>query len=90
MELLKWSRMARLKLFNEAFVEGIVSKDWRTMIVSVHKGKWEKGICKNYMEISFLNSIRKVYAGIMVERVRRMMRNRLLKSKVRLDVVEDL
>ena len=60
------------KLCSRAFVEGVVPKDWRrAVIVPFYKGKGVKGICKNYRGISLLSVVGKVYAGILVERVRR-------------------
>ena len=40
------------------------------MIVSLYKGKGEKTECK-YRGISFLSVVGKIYAGILVDRVRR-------------------
>ena len=60
------------KLCSKAFVEGIVPKDWRrAVIVPLYKGKGEKGVCRNYRGISLLSVVGKIYAGILVERVRR-------------------
>jgi hypothetical protein len=60
------------KLCNKAFMEGIVPKDWRrAVIVPLYKGKGEKGNCSNYRGISLLSVVGKLYAGILVERVRR-------------------
>jgi hypothetical protein len=60
------------KLCNKAFVEGIVPKDWsRAVIVPLYKGKGDKGNCRNYRGISLLSVVGKIYAGILVERVRR-------------------
>jgi hypothetical protein len=54
------------------FLEGIVPRDWRrAVIVPLYKGKGEKGNCRNYRGISLLSVVGKVYAGILVERVRR-------------------
>src|SRR5678815_1650706 len=53
-------------------MEGIVPRDWRrAVIVPLYKGKGEKGNCRNYRGISLLSVVGKVYAGILVERVRR-------------------
>ena len=42
------------------------------MIVPLCKGKGERNDCKNYYRgICLLNVIRKIYAGIFVDRVRR-------------------
>jgi hypothetical protein len=60
------------KLCNKAFAEGIVPKDWsRAVIVPLYKGKGDKGNCRNYRGISLLSIVGKIYAGILVERVRR-------------------
>ena len=37
----------------------------------LYKGKGEKGNCSNYRGISLLSVVGKLYAGILVERVRR-------------------
>jgi hypothetical protein len=60
------------KLCNKVFVEGIVPKDWsKAVIVPLYKGKGDKGNCRNYRGISLLSVVGKIYAGILVERVRR-------------------
>ena len=60
------------KLCNKAFVEGKVPKDWRrAIIVPLYKGKGGKGSCRNYRGISLLSIVGKIYAGILIERVRR-------------------
>ena len=61
-----------LKLCNKAFMEGIVSRDWRrAVIVPLYKGKGDKGNCRNYRVFSLLSVVGKIYAGVLVERVRR-------------------
>src|SRR5678815_4221110 len=61
-----------LKLCNKAFMEGIVPRDGRrAVIVPLYKGKGDKGNIRNYRGISLLSVIGKIYAGILVERVRR-------------------
>ena len=61
-----------LKLCNKAFMEGIVQRDWRrAVIVPLYKGKGDKGNCRNYRGISLLSVVGKIYAGILVERARR-------------------
>ena len=48
----------------------VVPEDWRpAVIVSLYKGKGEKTECKNYRSISLLIVVRKIYAGILVDRV---------------------
>ena len=60
------------KLCNKAFNEGVVPKDCRrAVIVHLYKGKREKGNCRNYRGISLLSVVGKKYAGILVDRVRR-------------------
>ena len=60
------------KLCKKAFEEGVVPMDWRrAVIVPLYKGKGEKGNCRNYRGISLLSVVGKVYAGILVDRVRR-------------------
>ena len=41
------------------------------MIVPLYMGKGERNECKNYRGISLLSRVRKVYAGILVDRVYR-------------------
>ena len=41
------------------------------MIVPLYKGKEENTECNNYRGISLLNVVRKLYAGILVDRVYR-------------------
>ena len=41
------------------------------MIVSPYKGKGERTEYKDYRSIELLNVVGKIYAGILVERVRR-------------------
>src|SRR5678815_3019926 len=60
------------KLCNKSIMEGIVSRDWRrAVIVPLYKGKGDKGNCRNYIGISLLSVVGKIYAFILVERVRR-------------------
>ena len=45
---------------------------WRSaVIVPLHKGKGERTECKNYRGISLLSVVGKIYAEILVDRVRR-------------------
>ena len=61
-----------LKLRNKALMKGIVSRDWRrAVIVPLYKGKGDKGNCRNYRVFSLLSVVGKIYAGVLVERVRR-------------------
>ena len=47
-------------------------EDWRSAVsVSLYKGKGERTEYKNYRGISFLSVIGKIYAGILVDKVRR-------------------
>ena len=41
------------------------------LIVPLYKGKGERSECKNSRGISLLSVVRKIYAGILVDRVRR-------------------
>ena len=41
------------------------------MIVPLHKSKGERTECKNYIDIGLLTVVGKMYAGILVDRVRR-------------------
>ena len=48
-------------------------EDWRSALTfPLHKGKGEKNECKNYRCIGLLSMIGKIFAGILVDRVRRM------------------
>ena len=59
-------------LCNMAFESGVVTEDWRSLvIVPLYKGKGERIECKNYRGISLLSVVVKIYAGILVDRVRR-------------------
>ena len=40
------------------------------MIVPLYKGKGERIECKKYRGISLLSLVRKIYAGILLDRVR--------------------
>ena len=41
------------------------------MIVPLYKSKGERNDCKNYRDISLLSVVGKIYAGILIDRVRR-------------------
>ena len=43
------------------------------MTVTLYKGKGKKTECKNYRGISLLSVVGKIYEGILVDRVRRVM-----------------
>ena len=59
------------KLCKMAFENGVVSEYWRSAgIVPLCKDKGEMTKCKNYRGISFLSVVGKIYAGILVDRVR--------------------
>ena len=60
------------RLCNMAFDSGAVPEDCRSaVIVLLYKAKRERTECKNYRGISLLSVIGKIYAGILVGRVRR-------------------
>ena len=60
------------RLYNMAFESGVVSEDWRfAVIVPLYKVKGERTECKNYRDINLLSVIGKIYAGVLVDRVRR-------------------
>jgi len=65
--VLEWlTRICRICL-----TEGVVPKDWqRAIIVSLYKGKGDRGECKNYRGISLLSIPGKVYGRVLIERVR--------------------
>ena len=45
-------------------------ENWRSVvIVPLYKGKGERTECKNYRGISLLSMVRKIYAGILEDRV---------------------
>ena len=55
-----------------AFESSVVPEDWRSaVIVPLYKDKGERTECKNYRGISLLSVVGKIYAGIIVDRVRR-------------------
>ena len=59
------------KLCNMAFESGVVHEDLRSaVIVRLHKDKGEMIKCKKYRGISLLSGISKIYADILVDRVR--------------------
>ena len=50
-----------------------MTEDWRsTVIVPLYKGKGDRTECKNYRGISLLSVDRKIYVGILGNRVHRM------------------
>ena len=54
------------------FESGVVPEDWRSaMIVPLCKGKGERNECKNYRSLKFLSVVGKIYAIILIERIRR-------------------
>ena len=60
------------RVCNTVFKSGVVAEDWRsTVIVLLYKGKGERNDCKNYRGISLLSVVEKIYAGILLDRVRR-------------------
>ena len=60
------------RLCNMAFESEVVPEDWRSIvIVSLYKIKRERNECKYYREISFLSMVGKIYVGILVYRVHR-------------------
>ena len=55
-----------------AFKSGVVPEDWRyTVIVPLYKGKGERTECRNYRGINLLSMVQNIYAGILVDRVRK-------------------
>ena len=63
------------RLCNMAFEKGVVSEDWRSAVIDLlYKGKGERTQCKSYRGISLLSVAGKIYAGILVDRVRRVTR----------------
>ena len=58
-----------------AFESDVVAEDWRSVIVPLYKGKGEWTQCKNYRCIGLISVVRKIYMGILVDRVHRMTEN---------------
>ena len=55
-----------------AFESGVVPEDWRfAVIVPLYKGKEARTECSNYRGIVLSSVVEKMYAGILVERVRK-------------------
>ena len=56
-----------------AFESGVVPEDCRSaVIVPLNKGKEKRNEWKNYRGISLFSVVGKIYAGILIDRVRRM------------------
>ena len=50
-----------------------MTEDWRSaLIVPLYNGKGERIECKNYIGISLLSVVRKIYTGILIDRLHRM------------------
>ena len=63
------------KLCSMVFESDVVPEDLRSaVIVPLYKGKGEMIECKNYRGISLLSVVGKIYADILVDRVRRVTR----------------
>ena len=55
-----------------AFDSGVVPENWRSAVIApLYKGKGERDKCKNYRDIRLLSVVGKIYAWILVDRVRR-------------------
>ena len=53
-----------------AFEICVIPEDWRSaVIVPLYKGKGDRTECKHYRGISLLMWVKKIYAGILVDRV---------------------
>ena len=59
------------RLYNIAFESDVPGDRRSAIIVPLYKGKGEKTEYNNYRGITFLNVVGKIYAGILVDRVRR-------------------
>ena len=73
-EMLKGDRVVdwKWRLCNMAFENGVVSEDCRSAVIfPLYKGKGEKNKFKNYKRISLLSVVRKIYAGTLIDRVRK-------------------
>ena len=51
------------------------------MIIPVYKGKGERTECSNYRDISLLIVVRKIFAGILVDRVCKVTEGLVMMSK---------
>ena len=62
------------RLCNKAFESGFVSEDWRSAVIFLmYEGKGiERTECKDYRGIALLSMVKKLYGGILVDRVHRM------------------
>ena len=61
-----------LKVCNMAFESGVVAEDCRSaMIDALYKSKEERTEYSNYRGISLLKVVGKIYAGILVDRIRK-------------------
>ena len=59
------------RLCNMAFENGVVPGDWRSAVIApLSKDKGERNECKNYRGISLLCVVGKIYAEILVDRIR--------------------
>ena len=59
------------KLCSMCWDLGVVPEDWKgAVIVPLYKGKGMRTECKNYRGISLLSIVGKVYASILIERVK--------------------
>ena len=55
-----------------AFESGVVPKDWRSAAIApLYNGKGERNECKNYRGINLFSVVGKIYAGILIDIVRR-------------------
>ena len=55
-----------------AFESGFAPEDWRSAVIfPLYKGKGERTESRNYRGISFSSVVEKMYARILVDRIRR-------------------
>ena len=60
------------RLCNMVFESGVVPEDFSSaVIVPLYKSKGERNECKNYRGISLFSVVGEIYAGILINRVRR-------------------
>ena len=60
------------RVCNMVFENGAVSEDWRSAVIpTLYKGKGERMKCSNNRGVSLLSVIEKIYAGILIDRVRK-------------------
>ena len=70
------------RLCNMSFESGVAEDFRSTMVVPLYKDKGERCECKDYRSISLLCVVGKIYAGILIDRVRRVTRGLMMSKGV--------